>query len=448
MTTGQRIAAKRKELELSQEGLGERLGVSRQSIYKWESDASLPEIDKLVALSRLFNVPVGWLLGVEEESTQGSDPLSEEQLHMIEEIFRRYQQQPEEPKELSEEQRRQVEALVSKGAAEKSKSPWDKWSVRILFGMCGAIVASVFAINAKVDNFQNQYSNLSNSIQNVTSSVNGQIGSLTGRVEEILKAQNSLTADYSAQFLSADLAKNTVTFDLKVVPKTYVEGMTVTFLADYGDGNRETEGQLGESQAFTARLTCPLTDSITLSAVFVTGDTRQTQLLDNFSGLYAASFPHVSLQNYGILWSLDAEEDGTFSLSKISIELSWGNSSPPAYDGLGQSELSHVQVGLFRNQKLVCWLEENENNPDSQNDSSVQVDVVTAGELEGWAEYTLSELSLEAEEGDTLYFAALVTDQYGRTFMALDMQGYRASQGELEYNLNDEVSTDPADWTF
>ena len=447
MTTGQRIAAKRKELELSQEGLGERLGVSRQSIYKWESDASLPEIDKLVALSRLFNVPVGWLLGVEEESTQGSDPLSEEQLHMIEEIFRRYQQQAE-PKELSEEQRRQVEEMVSKGTSGKGKSPWDKWSVRILFGMCGAIVASVFTINAKVDNFQNQYSNLSNSIQNVTSSVNGQIGSLTGRVEEILKAQNSLTADYSAQPISADLANNTVTFDLKVVPKTYVEGMTVTFLADYGDGSRETEGQLGESQAFTARLTCPLTDSITLSAVFVTGDTRQTQLLDNFSGLYAASFPHVSLQNYGTLWSLDAEEDGTFSLSKISIELSWGNSSPRAYDGLGQSELSHVQVGLFRNQKLVCWLEENENNPDSQNDSSAQVDVVTAGELEGWAEYTLSELSLEAEEGDTLYFAALVTDQYGRTFMALDMQGYRASQGELEYNLNDEVSTAPADWTF
>lgn len=447
MTTGQRIAAKRKELELSQEGLGERLGVSRQSIYKWESDASLPEIDKLVALSRLFNVPVGWLLGVEEESAQGSDPLSEEQLRMVEEIFRRYQQE-QSSKELSEEQRRQVEELVSKGTTGKGKSPWDKWSVRILFGMCGAIVASVFTINSKVDNFQNQYSDLSYSIENITSSVHGQIGSLTGRVEEILKAQNSLTADYSAQPVSADLEDNTVTFDLRVVPKTYVEGMTVTFLAEYGEGSQEAEGQLGSGQSFTARLTCPLTDSITLSAVFVTGDTRQTQLLDNFSGLYAASFPHVSLQNYGTLWSLDAEEDGTFSLSKISIELSWGNSSPPAYDVLGQSELSHVQVGLFRNQKLVCWLEENENNPDSQNDSSAQVDVVTAGELEGWAEYTLSELSLEAEEGDTLYFAALVTDQYGRTFMALDMQGYRASQGELEYNLNDEVSTDPADWTF
>ena len=66
MTTGQRIAAKRKELGLSQEALGEKLGVSRQSIYKWESDTSLPEIEKLISLSRLFSVSIGWLLGVEE----------------------------------------------------------------------------------------------------------------------------------------------------------------------------------------------------------------------------------------------------------------------------------------------------------------------------------------------------------------------------------------------
>ena len=67
MTTGERIAQKRKENNLSQEALGEALGVSRQSISKWESNLSLPEIEKLVALSRLFGVSVGWLLGVEEE---------------------------------------------------------------------------------------------------------------------------------------------------------------------------------------------------------------------------------------------------------------------------------------------------------------------------------------------------------------------------------------------
>ena len=65
MTIGQRIAEKRKELGLSQEALGEKLGVSRQAISKWESDTSVPEIDKLILLSKLFGVSVGWLLGVE-----------------------------------------------------------------------------------------------------------------------------------------------------------------------------------------------------------------------------------------------------------------------------------------------------------------------------------------------------------------------------------------------
>lgn len=41
MTIGQRVAQKRKELGLSQEALGNTLGVSRQSIYKWESEVSL-----------------------------------------------------------------------------------------------------------------------------------------------------------------------------------------------------------------------------------------------------------------------------------------------------------------------------------------------------------------------------------------------------------------------
>ena len=50
MTVGQRIAQKRKELGLSQEALGDRLGVSRQSIYKWESDSTLPEVEKLIAV--------------------------------------------------------------------------------------------------------------------------------------------------------------------------------------------------------------------------------------------------------------------------------------------------------------------------------------------------------------------------------------------------------------
>ena len=62
MTLGQHIQALRKEAGYSQEALGEALGVTRQSISKWESDQAIPEVDKLVTLSRLFQVPVGVLL--------------------------------------------------------------------------------------------------------------------------------------------------------------------------------------------------------------------------------------------------------------------------------------------------------------------------------------------------------------------------------------------------
>ncbi len=72
-TIGQRIAARRRELGLSQADLGDRLGVSRQAISKWESDAAIPEVDKLIALSRLFGVSVGWLLGVEDFGQRAGD---------------------------------------------------------------------------------------------------------------------------------------------------------------------------------------------------------------------------------------------------------------------------------------------------------------------------------------------------------------------------------------
>ena len=108
MTVGQRIAHKRKELGLSQEGLGEQIGVSRQAIYKWESDATLPEIEKLIALSKIFGVSIGWLLGVEETVAESDTPepaaqesgeLTQAQLDMVEEIVRRYQAaQPAPPK--------------------------------------------------------------------------------------------------------------------------------------------------------------------------------------------------------------------------------------------------------------------------------------------------------------------------------------------------------------
>lgn len=96
MTMGQRIAIRRKLQNMSQEALAEQLQVSRQAISKWESDAAIPEIDKLIALGKLFGVSVGWLLGTEQEegiSVPGNS-LTESQITAVEEIVARSLPEP------------------------------------------------------------------------------------------------------------------------------------------------------------------------------------------------------------------------------------------------------------------------------------------------------------------------------------------------------------------
>lgn len=46
----------RKSIKLTQEDVAERLNVSRQSVAKWESGESLPDIDNCILLAKLYNV--------------------------------------------------------------------------------------------------------------------------------------------------------------------------------------------------------------------------------------------------------------------------------------------------------------------------------------------------------------------------------------------------------
>lgn len=62
MTLGEHICALRTARGLSQGDLAERLDVSRQSVSKWETDASVPDLDKLVKLSQTFGVTLDELV--------------------------------------------------------------------------------------------------------------------------------------------------------------------------------------------------------------------------------------------------------------------------------------------------------------------------------------------------------------------------------------------------
>lgn len=71
MTLGQRIQAHRVRLGLSQEGLGDKLGVSRQAVSKWEADGAVPDTNKLIALSKLFGISLNELLQVDGPPPMG-----------------------------------------------------------------------------------------------------------------------------------------------------------------------------------------------------------------------------------------------------------------------------------------------------------------------------------------------------------------------------------------
>ena len=70
MTVGDKLAKLRKENNYTQEQLADILGVSRQSISKWESNISYPETEKLIRMSELFHCSLDYLLK-DEMDTDG-----------------------------------------------------------------------------------------------------------------------------------------------------------------------------------------------------------------------------------------------------------------------------------------------------------------------------------------------------------------------------------------
>ena len=428
MTTGQRIALKRKEAGLSQETLGAELGVSRQSIYKWESDTALPEIDKLVALSRRFGVTVGWLLGVEEAPETASAPdsgeLTDAQLKMVEEITARY-----------------IAALPA-------PKPRKKWPYVL------AALMVLYAAHRAYQSIDRQFDGVYSRIGQMDSSMSNQVYSISGQVEEILKQQNSLTVDYGIELVSADLVKNAVTFSVYAVPKTYVEGMRVEFSVDNGhNANSKTvlsePDQNGQpvSEKFSAELTCELTDDIAITAVFVMPDgTRQTQPLQTYSGLYSGSLPDVASLVDADLQGRAQIENGKLTLPDameyaLTLNTKLDNILIP------RAEAVSIRVGLFKNQRLVAWAE------------PISADEQTSYQgFDNATFYRLEPLSFPFAAGDILESAAVLTDEYGREVirpgdfpLTLDSDNqtliFPGSTGSDTVDAY-SIDTDISHWTF
>lgn len=411
MTLGERIAQKRKELGLSQEALGEKLGVSRQAIYKWESDATLPEVEKLMALSGLFGVSVGWLLGTEEEETAGGE-LTEKQLKMVEEIVGRY--------------------LPAK--SRRRRWPW----------VLGALALCLLMANfyQRLEDLTQQSQNLQYAVGRVERTVNQQIGGIFYQVEDILKDQNNLTNDYGADFVSVDLGANTITFDLHALPKTYVPGMETLFLVDCGDGGPlELPAQRGEDGVYRAQVTLPLPDTwegIPLSVVFLSPDgTRATQMtkIDGYHRAY--TFPYIGLEDDFMYMEISKLDKVRLKTANRTIRWSWTPAEP--FGDEIPAQIEEIRVGLFQNGKLLFWATPLGDPLDGQTDThfvNFPTDVTFSTALE-----------------DRFTVIAIARDSYGRVF-ARRGQTYEVQQADIWKcwfiwgDETDTAGTDPLTWDY
>lgn len=270
MTMGQRIAEQRKKLGLSQEGLGEKVGVSRQAISKWESDGTVPEIDKLISLSRLFCVSVGWLLGVEEDTPPQPDELTETQLKMVEEIVRRYQPQPE-----------------------KKKFPW---AIAVAVFACVLAIAALLRNPVSVQDYT-EIAGLRSGYQ----SIQNELQSLSGRVEDIASAAEEgekLLQSHEFQLVSLNRTTNTAILSFTAYPKKWAQDST-GWLSISREGEQvfyEACDWNGASCAVQAEL--PIADGYEYCFILHQGDgTQQIQILEeyNYDALAYGTSLHCNL---------------------------------------------------------------------------------------------------------------------------------------------------------
>ena len=89
LTIGTNIRELRRKHHITQEQLADKLGVSYQSVSRWENDTCYPDMELLPALSRIFSVSIDHLLGVSEEDKNDK----------VMELLKRFSKAATEPKD-------------------------------------------------------------------------------------------------------------------------------------------------------------------------------------------------------------------------------------------------------------------------------------------------------------------------------------------------------------
>lgn len=394
MTLGQRIQDLRKGMGLSQEALGEALGVSRQAVSKWEGDNGIPELDKLIAMSRLFGVTVGALLGVEDSAAPVPEEHKPSEDGQLEAILREYTRQSE--------------------RKTRERRKWIPVAAFVAALAMGLLINRILSLQTTVRHLRGEVSSLQVQVSNSLGSLSSQI---RNSVVDILAEQNDPVRKFDWRVEAFDVEKATVTVRLSASMKEYLAGSQVQFLADWTTVEEENglvTGSWVDGPDFSDSLTLPMNDhtEVTLRVRDAEGNIKE-QLVDT---LYQFHPDNFCLEGHNLT-------------AILAITGRYGNTTYTT----AKAEDPHVKIcstypSLFRPETARVTVTVN-------GETVLEEDMAIGKERDGDGAFPATiengYLDLTLQEGDRVTVRLDMTDDLGRTFSATE--GGVIEKGYLEH---------------
>lgn len=404
-TLGQRIQEGRKAAGLSQEALGERLSVSRQAVSKWEADAAIPELENLIAMSRIFGVPIGRLLGLEPEHAE--------------------EDEAPENSGLTEKELAAVEAIAAKYAVEAQRRQRPRWSKRQACIAAGLVLIAALAVGlwakSQLEAIYQRLASMEAQVYSVQIALDRQVSALSAELGNILEESSSIISDSQAVIVDFDPNAQTVTLLVSAVPKELTDTTTAVFTATLADGRQFTAVGERRSGCFASEaLVVPMDDrTIRLSVALTDGGSTRIGAMEplydchpDFFRLHVEANWSSSITENSNPWS---EDPARIDFGDLHVEI-WLD-SPVIRQTLAPTA---VELCLYRNQETTpVW-------------STPVPEAVSDFQQNGYADISAippdDASSYTPDLGETVVAALRVTDTMGTTtWTVLDV--FRASSG-------------------
>ncbi len=266
MTFSDNLRALRRAKEYSQESLAQQLGVTRQTVSKWENGTAMPDLKKLTEIAALFDTTMDALLGTDQPADGD---------HQAQTAY-------------------DLQALGVRLEKSQRRSDWLTGILIVLAVLVAVLMILVVSAFSQMDGLQAQINDLPAN----TVVVNGNGDDSTDTPDEYT----------TATILKVDKKDPKIaTVRLSYEPGQYVNGTQVSFLIPAADGKQKTVPATLKDGAFTAEVTTDVTVGDNWQVMV--NDGKTTGKWDLYAELAESYLPHVE-------WSedlADVSSNGEYS---------------------------------------------------------------------------------------------------------------------------------------